>query len=111
MSDFRKKIFLRLCLPMRILVLVLIILLSEDNSFRRFFGVSTLLVCFTFIYKYLKADMIGYFGGDAWWHENRLKHASIWGLTGILLLSGFEWAGFVLIADVLLGIVSYSLQA
>jgi hypothetical protein len=58
----------------------------------------------------LSKDMVGGFGGYAFWHENRPKHALLYLTTGILLLLEFEWAGYVLIADVLLGIYSYSVK-
>ena len=54
--------------------------------------------------------MVGGFGGFAWWANNRPKHAILYLATGILLLLEFEWAGYVLIADVLLGIYSYSVK-
>jgi len=50
------------------------------------------------------------FGGFAWWHPNRLKHAFLWLTTGFLLLLDYEWAGYVLIADVFIGVYSYSLK-
>ena len=54
--------------------------------------------------------MIGGFGGFAWWHPNRLKHAFLYLATGVLLLLNYSWAGYVLIADVFIGVYSYSLK-
>lgn len=78
--------------------------------FRSIAAVLCFIVSATFSVKYFNKDMIGGFGGHAWWHENRPKHAILYLSTAILLILGFEWGGYVLIADVLLGIYSYSVK-
>ena len=78
--------------------------------FRLIAAVLCLIVSATFSVKYFNKDMVGGFGGVAWWANNRPKHAILYLATGILLLLEFEWAGYVLIADVLLGIYSYSFK-
>ncbi len=95
---------------MRILIIVLLVLFASNDTFRYVASGLCFLVASTFSAKYIRKDMVGGFGGDAFWHPNRPKHAFLYLTTGILLFLGYEWAGFVLIPDVILGIYSYSVK-
>ena len=107
-QERRNKLFKFVCIPMRILIIVLLVLFASNDRFRSIAAVLCFMVFATFSVKYMNKDMVGGFGGHVWWHSNRPKHALLYLATGILLLLKFEWAGYVLIADVLLGIYSYS---
>ena len=107
-QETRNKLFKFGCLPMRILIIVLLVLFASNGTFRSYAALLCFIVFATFSVKYFSKDMVGGFGGYAWWHSNRPKHAILYLATGILLLFEFEWAGYVLIADVLLGIYSYN---
>ena len=62
-------------------------------------------------HRYIRKDTVGrLFGGFAWWADNRLKHAFLYLLTGVLLLLEYEWAGYILAADVFIAVYSYSLK-
>jgi len=98
------------CIPMRILIIVLLVLFAKHDPFRYVAAGLCFLVGLTFSTKYIRKDMIGGFGGFAWWHPNRLKHAFLYLATGVLLLLNYSWAGYVLIADVFIGVYSYSLK-
>lgn len=104
----RDRLFALGCLPARILIVVLLIIFATHETFRIAGASLCIIVSLTFTTKYLRRDMIGGFGGVAWWHVNRLKHAALYMTTGILLLLGYEWAGCVLIADVLMGVYAYT---
>lgn len=95
---------------MRILIIVLLVLFAKYDTFRYIATGLCFLVASTFTTKYIRKDMVGGFGGFAWWHPNRLKHAFLYLTTGILLLLDYEWAGYILAADVFIGIYSYSLK-
>ena len=109
-QETRNRLFKFACIPMRILIIVLLVLFAKYERSRIAASALCFLVAATFSAKYLSKDMVGGFGGFAFWHENRPKHALLYLTTGILLLLEFEWAGYVLIADVLLGIYSYSVK-
>ena len=106
----RNRLFKFACIPMRILIIVILVLFAKYERFRSIAAVLCFIVFATFSVKYLNKDMIGGFGGHVWWNNNRPKHAFLYLTTGILLLLEYEWAGYVLIADVLLGIYSYSVK-
>ena len=106
----RNRLFKFACIPMRILIIVLLVLFAKYERTRIAASALCFLVASTFTVKYIWKHMVGGFGGYAFWHPNRPKHALLYLTTGILLLLGFEWAGYVLIADVLLGIYSYSFK-
>ena len=108
--ETRNTFFKFACIPIRILILVLLVLFASNDTFRYIATGLCFLVAATFTTKYIRKDMVGGFGGHAWWHPNRLKHAFLYLTTGVLLLLGYEWAGFVLIGDVCIGIYSYSLK-
>ena len=95
---------------MRILIIVLVVLFAKHDLFRYVAAGLCFLVGLTFSTKYIRKDMVGGFGGFAWWHPNRLKHAFLYLTTGVLLLLGYSWAGYVLAADVFIGVYSYSLK-
>lgn len=107
-QETRDKLFKFACIPIRILIVVFLLIFANDKTFRYVAAGLCFLVNITFATKFIRNDMVGGFGGFAWWHHNRLKHAFFYLTTGILLLLDYEWAGVVLAADVFLGIYSYS---
>ncbi len=109
-QETRNKLFKRLCIPIRILIILFMILLADIDIYRYSFAVIAIVISVRFSAKYSLKDMVGGFGGHAWWHENRLKHAFLWGLVGVLLIWDIRWAGYILILDVLIGIISYKLK-
>lgn len=106
----RNRLFKFACVPMRIAIIVILVLFAKYETFRYIAAGLCFLVSITFTTKYIRKDMVGGFGGFAWWHPNRLKHAFLYMTTGILLLLEFEWAGYILAADVFIGVYSYSLK-
>ena len=106
----RNRLFKFVCIPIRILILVLIVLFAKYDTFRYIATGLCFLVALTFTTKYIRKDMVGGFGGFAWWHTNRLKHALLYMATGIVLLLDYEWAGYILIAEVFIAVYSYSLK-
>ena len=109
-KEKRNKLFKFVCIPLRILIIVLLVLFSSNGVFRSVAAVLCFMVFATFSIKYINKDMVGGFGGYAWWHSNRPWHALFYLTTGILLVLEYEWAGYVLVPDVLLGIVTYTLK-
>ena len=110
-QERRNKLFKFVCIPLRILIIVLLILFAKYDTFRYIASGFCFFLSVDFITRYVRKDMVGRtFGGFAWWHPNRLKHAFLWLTTGFLLLLDYEWAGYVLIADVFIGVYSYSLK-
>ena len=92
---------------MRILIIVLLVIFAQNDIFRSVAAVLCFMVFATFSVKYFNNDKVGGFGGQVWWHSNRPKHAALYLTTGILLILKFEWAGYILVADVILGIYTY----
>lgn len=109
-QETRNKLFKFGCIPTRIAIIVLIVLNAKNDLFRYIAAAYCFLTSIVFIIKYYRQDMIGGFGGVAWWASNRPKHALLFLATANLLLLDFNWAGYVLIADVLLGIYSYNVK-
>ena len=109
-QETRNRLFKFACIPMRIVIIVLLVLFASNDTFRYVASGLCFLVASTFSAKYTRKDMVGGFGGFAWWHPNRLKHAFLYLTTGILLFLGYEWAGYILAADVIIGVYSYSLK-
>lgn len=106
----RNLLFKFICIPLRSLIIVLLVLFASNDTFRYIASGLCFLVASTFTTKYIRKDMVGGFGGHAWWHPNRLKHAFLYLLTGVLLLLEYEWAGYILAADVFIAVYSYLLK-
>jgi len=103
----RNLLFKFACIPMRILIIVSLVIFASNNIFRSVAAVLCFMVFATFSVKYFNNDKVGGFGGQVWWHANRPKHALLYLTTGILLILKFEWAGYILAADVFIGVYSY----
>ena len=110
-QETRNRLFKFVCIPLRILIIVILVFFAKYETFRYVATGLCFFISVDFVTRYLRKDMVGRaFGGFAWWHTNRLKHAFLWLTTGVLLLLEYEWAGYILIADVFIGVYSYSLK-
>lgn len=109
-QETRNCLFKFGCIPMRILIIVFLVLFFQYETFRYVAIALCFIVSLTFITKYIRKDMVGGFGGDVWWHSNRLKHAMLYMITGFLLLFELEWAGYILSLDIFIGGYSYILK-
>ena len=107
----RNLLFKFICIPLRSLIIVLLVLFASNDTFRYIASGICFFLSADFTTRYIRKDTVGrLFGGFAWWANNRLKHAFLYLTTGILLLLEYEWAGYVLIADVFIAVYSYSLK-
>lgn len=110
-QETRNFLFKFICIPLRSLIIVLLVLFAKYDTFRYIASGICFFLSLDFIRRYVQKRMVGtLFGGFAWWHPNRLKHAFLYLLTGVLLLLEYEWAGYILAADVCIGIYSYCLK-
>ena len=107
----RNLLFKFICIPLRILIIVLLVLFASNDTFRYIASGICFFLSLDFTNRYIQKGMTGrLFGGFAWWAPNRLKHAFLYLLTGVLLLLEYEWAGYILAADVFIAVYSYSLK-
>ena len=110
-QETRNRLFKFICIPLRILIIVLLVLFASNDTFCYIASGICFFLSADFTNRYIQKGMIGrLFGGHAWWANNRLKHAFLYLTTGILLLLGYEWAGYILAADVFLAVYSYCLK-
>ena len=110
-QETRNRLFKFICIPLRILIIVLLVLFASNDTFRYIASGICFFLSADFTTKYMQKRMVGtLFGGFAWWHPNRLKHAFLFLLTGVLLLLKYEWAGYILAGDVCIAVYSYSLK-
>ena len=107
----RNLLFKFICIPLRSLIIVLLVLFASNDTFRYIASGICFFLSLDFTNRYIQKGMVGrLFGGFAWWAPNRLKHAFLYLLTGVLLLLEYEWAGYILAADVIIAVYSYSLK-
>lgn len=110
-QETRNRLFKFICIPLRILIIVLLVLFASNDTFRYIASGICFFLSADFTTRYIRKNMVGrLFGGFAWWAPNRLKHAFLYLTTGVLLLLKYEWAGYILAADVFIAVYSYSLK-
>ena len=69
------------------------------------FGILTALMAIGFLVNHYNNKRTGFFGGNAWWHDFRPFHAGLWTIISILLFFDVQYAGILVLYDLLPGIL------
>lgn len=91
------------CIALRLAVALFAKRLRGDRL--RWAGVVGTCVGIGFVWSYLNARKVGFFGGPVWWHGLRPVHAWLWLLFGVRAFTrnGGAWAW--LLVDAFLGLL------
>lgn len=99
----RNLLFFLVCIPLRVGIALAASVYAIDYPIAS--AVLGGLVAVSFMYKAITQDTIGVFGGNAWWAEMRLAHATLYAAFAGMALMG-EPASFVpLVLDVAMGVL------
>ena len=102
----RTKLYYFGCVPVRIATAILILLgINPMVQGVSIFGCIAAIFSLGFVRKHFRNDKVGFFGGEVWWHHFRKFHAAIWALVSLLLFLDVNWVGFIILYDILPGII------
>lgn len=104
--QYRTKMFYFGCVPARLLIATVLLLgVNPKISGVSIFGCIALLMACGFLVNHFREKKIGFFGGEAWWHDFRRFHAVLWVITSFLLFFNVKYAGVIVLYDVLPGVI------
>lgn len=99
--------FWGICIPIRLSIGIFVLWLGYNyNYISRFLAIYTAITTLGHLERVIRDPKFGMSGGPMWWSRVRYIHVLLWFTTTILLALGFEWAGYFLIGDAILGIIS-----
>ena len=82
-----------------------------DNDKLPYLGYLALIPAFGFAYSYfIKSRDTNMFGLNAWWHNLRIVHSLLYLLFAIYAIQKKEFSYLVLLIDVLIGVISFSMH-
>lgn len=103
---YRTKLFYFGCVPARVAISVIILLgVNPKVGPISIFGILTAFMAIGFFINHYNHKKTGFFGGNAWWHEFRPFHGGIWLLISTLLFFNVQYAGILVLYDVIPGIL------
>ena len=104
--EYRTKLFYFGCVPARLAIAVIFLLgINPKAGPVSIFGVLTALMAIGFLVNHYNNKRTGFFGGNAWWHDFRPFHAGLWTIISILLFFDVQYAGILVLYDLLPGIL------
>lgn len=104
--QYRTKLFYFGCVPARIIMgIVFLMGVNPMISGVSLFGCLTLLMSGGFLFNHYNNKKVGFFGGEAWWHDFRRFHSLFWFITSILLFLDIRYAGVVVFYDLIPGFI------
>jgi len=102
----RTKLFYFGCVPARIAIAIILLLgINPMVSGVSIFGCIALAIAVGFLVNHIRHKEIGFFGGQAWWHSFRRFHAGVWLIISILLFFNVQFAGVLVLYDLVPGII------
>lgn len=107
----RVVLFLAWCIPIRLSMAALAYYIK--NSWGQMaMGLIGLAIGLGFISAFLRGNMTGFFGGNAWWHNVRLVHAFMYLMYSIdTLIIKTNKAYLYLVVDVIIGLLGFMLKS
>jgi hypothetical protein len=104
--QYRTKLFYFGCVPARLSIATVILLgINPMVSGVSIFGCIALAMAIGFLVNHYRHKKVGFFGGQAWWHDFRKFHTGIWVLVSILLFLEIRFAGVLVLYDLIPGII------
>lgn len=104
--QYRTKLFYFGCVPARLSLGIIFLLgVNPMISGVSIFGCIALAMAIGFLVNHFRHKKVGFFGGDAWWHDFRRFHSLFWFITSILLFLDIRYAGVVVLYDLVPGII------
>ena len=102
----RTKLFYFGCVPARIAIATILLLGSNPIVYDiSILGCIALIMATGFLVNHLRHKKVGFFGGQAWWHDFRKFHTGVWVLVSILLFLDIRFAGILVLYDLIPGII------
>ena len=104
--EYRTKLFYFGCVPARLSLAILFLVgINPMVSGVSIFGCITLLMACGFIVNHIQEKKMGFFGGEAWWHDFRRFHALFWLIISAMLFVDFQYAGVLVLYDLVPGLI------
>lgn len=114
-------LFILLCFPARLLLAYIAKQLDETSRNKNIqnikskyinliFNLFTLIIGISFINNWINDKDIGFFGGEAWWHNLRLVHGINYITYSILSIYGINNSYKILVFDAFIGLLSFILH-
>ncbi len=101
----RTKLFYSGCIPARLAIATIFLLgINPKLGPVSIFGILTLLMSIGFLVNHYNNKKIGFFGGNAWWHDFRPFHAGLWAIISMLLFFDVRYAGVLVLYDTIPGL-------
>lgn len=102
----RTKLFYFGCVPARIAIATILLLGINPMVYGvSILGCIALIMAIGFLVNHLRHKKVGFFGGQAWWHDFRKFHTGVWVLVSILLFLDIRFAGVLVLYDLIPGII------
>ena len=104
-NNKRKLLFFGLCIPIRLIIAILPLYIS-NNKWYRFFLVYLGL---SFLYLYLSNERLDAIegGGITWWKDLRIIHGILYLLAAFYLINNNKLSNILLISDIIVGLIGY----
>ena len=100
----RTKLFYFGCMPARIAIATIFLIgINPKIGPVSIFGILTAFMAIGFLINHWNNKKIGFFGGNAWWHDFRPFHAGLWAIISLLLFFDVQYAGVLVLYDLLPG--------
>jgi len=100
------KLFYFGCIPFRLsIATVLLIGINPMVGPVSVFACLALIMAAGFARNNWVHKDVGFFGGKVWWHDFRKFHAGLWVIIAILLFFDVQYAGVLVLYDLIPGIL------
>jgi len=105
----RIKYFLLACIPSRLILASIPLLLTKYNINTKYYAIITLPIALAFLYLYFANGRMNASegGGITWWSDYRLIHGMLFLTASIFLLDNNNLSSLVLLVDTLIGLGAF----
>lgn len=105
--EYRTKLFYFGCVPARMAIATVLLLgINPMVSGVSILGCVALIMAIGFLINHIRHKKVGFFGGQAWWHNYRIFHVGIWVIASVLLFVDIRFAGILILYDLIPGVLS-----
>lgn len=100
------RLFWTVCLPVRLTIAALVLTLLPPTLVTLYTGLTAAGFLYNALLTLAGRKTRGGLGGVVWWNEVRWVHIALWAATSVLSSQRVPWAGWLLVADVVVGAVA-----
>lgn len=102
-TSFLHRIFWTVCLPVRLTIAALVLTLLPPTLVTLYMKLTAAGFLCNALLTLVGRKTRGGLGGVVWWNEVRWVHIALWVATSVLSSQRVPWAGWLLVADVVVG--------